>query len=251
VSDLVLAAAHRAGWTRSTCSAAPRPSAAMAFGTGLHRGVDKIVGAGGLFVTLAKRQVFGRVGIDGFYGPTETLVIADDSADPAWVAADLLRAGGARCPGVAPPGDAVGASGGSGSGGARRPARRPGPGGDRSRGVTRRRGGSYWRAISRKPWRSAMRTPPEHLCLLVRDPWSLVGWVQNAGGVFVGDHYVRSPGRLRGRPESHHAHRGLRALRQPAQRRRLRQAHQPGGVERRGRDAPRGARRRDGRAAKG
>ena len=52
--------------------------------------VDKIVGAGWLFITLAKRQVFGAVGIDGFYGPTETLVIADDSADPAWAAADLL-----------------------------------------------------------------------------------------------------------------------------------------------------------------
>jgi histidinol dehydrogenase len=52
--------------------------------------VDKIVGAGGLFTTAAKRQVFGTVGLDGIYGPTETVVVADDSADPAWVAADLL-----------------------------------------------------------------------------------------------------------------------------------------------------------------
>ena len=52
--------------------------------------VEKIVGPGNLFVTLAKRQVYGIVGIDGLYGPTETVVIADDSAVPAWVAADML-----------------------------------------------------------------------------------------------------------------------------------------------------------------
>ncbi len=64
--------------------------AAMAFGTPALPAVDKIVGAGGLFVTLAKRQVFGVVGIEGLAGPTETLVIADESANPRRVAADLL-----------------------------------------------------------------------------------------------------------------------------------------------------------------
>ena len=52
--------------------------------------MDKIVGPGNIFVTLAKKQVFGRVGIDGLAGPSEVVVVADDSADPAWVAADLL-----------------------------------------------------------------------------------------------------------------------------------------------------------------
>lgn len=64
--------------------------AALAFGTGTVQKVDKIVGAGNLFVTLAKQQLFGVVGIDGLAGPTETMVIADRSAKPAWVAADLL-----------------------------------------------------------------------------------------------------------------------------------------------------------------
>ena len=64
--------------------------AAMAHGTEAIAPVDKIVGAGNLFVTLAKRQVYGLVGIDGLAGPTETLVIADETADPAWAAADLL-----------------------------------------------------------------------------------------------------------------------------------------------------------------
>ena len=52
--------------------------------------MDKIVGAGNLFVTLAKQQVYGMVGLDGLAGPTETMVIADYTARPAWVAADLL-----------------------------------------------------------------------------------------------------------------------------------------------------------------
>jgi histidinol dehydrogenase len=62
----------------------------MAFGTASVPRVDKIVGPGNLFVTLAKRQVFGIVGLDGLAGPTETVVVADESANPAWVAADLL-----------------------------------------------------------------------------------------------------------------------------------------------------------------
>jgi histidinol dehydrogenase len=64
--------------------------AALAFGTESIQPVDKIVGAGNLFVTLAKQQLYGVVGLDGLAGPTETLVIADHTARPAWVAADLL-----------------------------------------------------------------------------------------------------------------------------------------------------------------
>jgi len=63
---------------------------AMAFGTETVPSVYKIVGAGNLFVTLAKKQVYGVVGLDGLFGPTETMVIADETANPAWVAADLL-----------------------------------------------------------------------------------------------------------------------------------------------------------------
>lgn len=63
---------------------------AMAYGTQTIPRVDKIVGPGNIFVAIAKKEVFGVVGIDGVYGPTEAVVIADDSADPALVAADLL-----------------------------------------------------------------------------------------------------------------------------------------------------------------
>jgi histidinol dehydrogenase len=64
--------------------------AAFAYGTETIPRVDKIAGPGGLFVTIAKRQVFGDVGIDSIYGPTETMIIADESANPELVAADLI-----------------------------------------------------------------------------------------------------------------------------------------------------------------
>lgn len=64
--------------------------AAVAFGTQSIRPVDKIVGPGNAFVAEAKRQLYGRVGIDSIAGPSEVFVVADDSANPKWVAADLL-----------------------------------------------------------------------------------------------------------------------------------------------------------------
>jgi histidinol dehydrogenase len=64
--------------------------AALAVGTRSIRAVDKVVGPGNLYVTLAKRHAFGRVDIDMLAGPSEILVIADETADPAHVAADLL-----------------------------------------------------------------------------------------------------------------------------------------------------------------
>jgi histidinol dehydrogenase len=64
--------------------------AAMAYGTETVPAVAMVVGAGNIFVTLAKKQVYGVVGIDGLAGPTETMIIADEGANPSWVAADML-----------------------------------------------------------------------------------------------------------------------------------------------------------------
>ena len=64
--------------------------AALAYGTETIAPVAKIVGPGNAYVAEAKRQVFGTVGIDMIAGPSEVLIIADGSADPAWLAADLL-----------------------------------------------------------------------------------------------------------------------------------------------------------------
>ncbi|MSQ21953.1 MAG: histidinol dehydrogenase [Dehalococcoidia bacterium] len=89
-SAVVLAAAHIAGVDRVFRIGGAQAIAAMAFGTESVPKVDKICGPGNIFVALAKQQLFGQVGIDGVFGPTETVVVADDSADPALCAADLL-----------------------------------------------------------------------------------------------------------------------------------------------------------------
>ncbi|MFA5553375.1 MAG: histidinol dehydrogenase [Phycisphaerae bacterium] len=64
--------------------------AALAYGTETIKPVDKIVGPGSAWVQMAKKEVFGLVGIDSIAGPSEVLIIADDSANPSWVAADML-----------------------------------------------------------------------------------------------------------------------------------------------------------------
>ncbi|MBT5376052.1 MAG: histidinol dehydrogenase, partial [Nitrospinaceae bacterium] len=86
----VLVAADIAGVTEIYKIGGAQAVAAMAFGTDTVPRVDKIVGPGNIFVALAKRLVFGIVDIDMIAGPSEILIVADDSANPAYVAADLL-----------------------------------------------------------------------------------------------------------------------------------------------------------------
>ena len=90
VSPLKLVAADIAGVNAVFCASGAQAVAALAFGTQTIPRVDKICGPGNLFVTLAKQQLFGVVGIDAMYGPTETIIIADESTDAALCAADLL-----------------------------------------------------------------------------------------------------------------------------------------------------------------
>ncbi|MBR4711432.1 MAG: histidinol dehydrogenase [Clostridia bacterium] len=87
---LTLAAADIAGADRIFKVGGAQAIAALAFGTESIPRVDKITGPGNIYVTVAKREVFGHVGIDMVAGPSEVLVVADESADPRWVAADLL-----------------------------------------------------------------------------------------------------------------------------------------------------------------
>ena len=86
----VLAAAKIAGASRIFKLGGAQAIAAMAYGTETIPSVDLICGPGSAWVTAAKKLVFGDVGIDGLYGPTETLVIADNSADPRFTASDLI-----------------------------------------------------------------------------------------------------------------------------------------------------------------
>jgi histidinol dehydrogenase len=90
VTPVKLVAADIAGVDRVFRAGGVQGIAAIAYGTETVPRVDKICGPGGIFVTLAKKRLYGDVGIDGLFGPSETLVIADGEADPSLVAADLL-----------------------------------------------------------------------------------------------------------------------------------------------------------------
>lgn len=90
LNPLVLAAAERAGVSEIYRIGGAQAVAALAYGTESIRPVDRIVGPGNAYVAEAKRQVFGRVGIDGIAGPSEVVILADGQNDPAQVAMDLL-----------------------------------------------------------------------------------------------------------------------------------------------------------------
>jgi len=90
VNNAVLAAAHIAGVDDIYKIGGAQAVAALAYGTATIAPVDKIVGPGNSYVAEAKRQVFGKVGIDMIAGPSEILVIADSACRPEWIAADLL-----------------------------------------------------------------------------------------------------------------------------------------------------------------
>jgi len=90
INPLVLAAAKRAGVSEIYRIGGAQAVAALAYGTETIKGVDKITGPGNAYVAAAKREVFGKVGIDSIAGPSEILVVSDARSNPDWIAADLL-----------------------------------------------------------------------------------------------------------------------------------------------------------------
>jgi histidinol dehydrogenase len=90
ISPLVLVAARLGGVDEIYRVGGAQAIAALAYGTATIKPVFKIVGPGNAYVAAAKRQVFGKVGIDMIAGPSEVVIIADGSANPEWIAADLL-----------------------------------------------------------------------------------------------------------------------------------------------------------------
>lgn len=187
VNPLVLAAAHLLEVDEVFRIGGAQAIGALSFGTETIRPVDKIVGPGNAYVAEAKRQVFGRVGIDMVAGPSEIVVVADGGADPGWIAADLLSQAEhdevaqailiTDHPGLA---DAVEAE------------------------VARQLESLPRRAIAGASWRDfgalivvrelaeapslVDRLAPEHLELLVEDPEPLVRAIQHAGAIFLGPH---------------------------------------------------------------
>lgn len=187
IHPAILAAAAIAGVDKLYRIGGAQAIAAMAYGSQTVPRVATIVGAGNLFVTLAKQQVYGDVGIDGLLGPTETLVIADDSADPALAAADLLAQAEhdalASAILLTPSQSMAQAVGAQIARQAALLSRR-----DIIWTALQKRGGAVLTADLDEAFQLANDYAPEHLCLLLAEPWVWLGKVRNAGGVFLGEH---------------------------------------------------------------
>lgn len=160
--------------------------AALAFGTESIPAVDKICGPGNLFTTLAKRQLFGMVGIDGLPGPTETLVIADESANPEFAAADLLAQAEHDVLASAillTPSQSMAERVQAAVMAQLETLERAETA---AVALTRNSGIVVTESLS-QAFELANQYAPEHLCLLVEDAWSYLGQVRNAAGVFLGE----------------------------------------------------------------
>ena len=158
----------------------------MVFGTGTVPRVDKIAGPGNIYVSTAKRLAYGYCGIDMFAGPSEIMVVADESANPAYVAADLLSQAEH---------DVLSA------------AVLVTPSTDLAQAVCREMGDQYRRLARKEILDSSLsaygaaiivddldaamdvvnRMAPEHLELCVEEPFSRLAYVRNAGAVFLGN----------------------------------------------------------------
>ena len=186
ISPLKLVAADIAGIDGVYRAGGAQGIAALAYGTETIPRVDKICGPGGIFVTLAKREVFGVTGIDALYGPTETMVLADESSDPRICAADLLAQ--AEHDEIASPilittslklaEQVAGEVERQLASLEREPI---------ARAAFENRGGAVVVDSLDEAFELANHYAPEHLCLLLRDAWQHTGRVRHAGGIFVGE----------------------------------------------------------------
>lgn len=185
VNPLVLLAARLSGVSTIYRIGGAQAIAALAYGTGSVAPVDKITGPGNAWVAAAKRQVFGRVGIDMIAGPSEIVVIADAGNDPDWIALDLLSQAehdeSAQSILITPDAELGRAV---------------------ARAVEARLAGLERSAIAGASWRDhgailtvrdldeaaalSDRLAPEHLELCVADPEALAARIQHAGAIFLG-----------------------------------------------------------------
>lgn len=186
ISPTILAAADVAKVDRVFAIGGAQAIAALAFGTDSVPHVDKIFGPGNVFVTLAKQRMFGVVDVDGLYGPTETLVIADDSADIELVAADLIAQSEHDTIASAVLVTTSNRLASELPAEVNRQAREL----DRAE-IIRASLESNGRIVVVDEMHQAIELAnsyaPEHLCLLVERPWTLLPLVENAGGIFIGE----------------------------------------------------------------
>jgi histidinol dehydrogenase len=183
---LILTAAAIAGVDAVYVAGGAQAIAALAFGTETIPAVDKILGPGNLFTTLAKRQVFGLVGIDGLPGPTETVVIADATADPQLTAADLLAQAEhdvlASAILLTPSAELAQQVSAAVMAQMESLERAEIIAGSLAQGS-----GIVVTESLAQAFELANRYAPEHLCLMVANPWAHLGSVHHAGGVFLGE----------------------------------------------------------------
>ncbi len=199
LNDRVLATAGLLGIEEIYQVGGAQAVAALAYGTETIAPVDKIVGPGNAYVAAAKRQVFGRVGIDMIAGPSEILVVADAANDPAWIAADLLSQAehDSAAQAILIADDAAFAAAVVAA-------------------VAAHLETLPRAAIARQSWRThgavilvpdlaaapglVDRIAPEHLELAVADPQALAGRVRHAGAIFLGRHTPEAIGDYVGGP---------------------------------------------------
>ncbi len=186
IAPITAVAAHIAGATHVFKIGGAQAIGAMAFGTNSVPKVDKILGPGNIFVVLAKRQVYGEVAIDALPGPTETLLIADHTADPGLCAADMLAqaehdqmASAILVTTSAELAQRVNAE----------LEKQLTP---LSREPVARESLEHNGAIIvvndlPEAFDLSNAYAPEHLCLLIEKPWDWISSVEHAGGIFIGE----------------------------------------------------------------
>lgn len=185
INPHILVAAAETGVTEIYRVGGAQAIAALAYGTESIPAVDKICGPGNIYVALAKRYVYGVVDIDSIAGPTDILVLADDSADPVYVAADLLSQAEhdvmasavliTDSPALAAQVQAE----------VERQLEQL-PRKSIAAASIRERGAILTVADWDEGVDAANRIAPEHLEIMTRDPYALLGRIENAGAIFLG-----------------------------------------------------------------
>lgn len=186
ISPLILAVAALLNLKEIYVMGGAQAIAALAYGTETVPAVDKIFGPGNLFVTLAKKQVFGVVGVDNLAGPTETMIIADQNAKPEWIAADLLAQAEhdplasaiLLTPSIALANNV------------NLEIEKQLQNRSRTEVIKtsfQNSGGIAITADIKEAVKLANDYGAEHLCLAIQDPWKWIEKITNAGGIFIGE----------------------------------------------------------------
>jgi len=193
INESVLAAAALAGVDRVFRMGGAQAVAALAYGTATVPAVDKIVGPGNIYVATAKRRVFGQVGIDMIAGPSEVVVVCDDSVDPNWVAMDLFAQAEhdelAQSIVISTSSRVIRA--------VRDSVARLLPTLERSAiagAALAAQGASILARGDREAAALVDRIAPEHLEILVSDPAAFAARVRNAGAMFLGPYSAEALG---------------------------------------------------------